>query len=1051
YVTDYTVTDGDAFTYYIPQYLGADISLLPGETLYVVLVATTGTPVPDYDSDNGIYYVYAPVSSSNELSEPDDTDPADQILVYNDDVSPTVVDYVSWSTTSSNSIDFRSDDYDAVAAQVWQDNDYRDVASPDITKGEAVQRCSLGVDTDTPGDWCYAAGTLDPGIIITLALISSFEVFEDQGDVVVEWETASEIGTVGFYLYRKDRSTRGYVQLNEDLLPALLDAQQGGTYRLVDETASSGETYKYVLVEIEASGKRRRCGPFTVTVGEVNGEEVNVTSTARTGRSFKKLQRDYAARKPKRRGRRSEEESEVSRFSRRQRRAFNFLDTSEVSDRYSHKARQMSENETVRREAGKWFRRTAKTVETSITGEEIKISVSQDGLYYIDAWDISDLLGLRLGRVKRIIRRKGLSLSNLGQEVAYLPADGNTGIYFYGQGIDSIYTNENIYWLSRGRGLGMQRMRGGGPAPAWGDECFTRTVHAEEDRLAATTLYSDPQEDYWLWDYVIAGGDEKSFSIRTDWVCQGSDTALLSVFLKGLTDTDTDPDHHVVVSINGTEVAEDYWDGTDAHEMFVTFDWALLNEGENAVEIYGLSDTGAPYSIFCVDSFDLTYQSYYHATDNKLLFHGDENFVVTVSGFTAPDILILDVTDPEKPIRVESKTIEPAGGAYSVSIEPASPETPYFAVAIDAAIADASVWADTSSALADNDNSFDYLVITPTSLRNGAQALVDYRMGYGHNAMAVGLDDIMDEFNHGIYSPLAIRDFLSHAYKYWSVPPAYVVLLGDGTYDYKDQQGHGDNMVPTLMVNTPDGLFASDNRFGDVEGNDGVPEMAIGRLPVLTEEELQAVLDKIVTYESAGGEWTRKALMLADNPDGDGNFPSDSDDLGSLLSQMGYAPENIYLSELPIDEARQRLLGGINSGVGIVNYIGHAGLDRLADEGLLLTSDVESLTNSERLPIVTAMTCIVGRFAIPGYDSLSEALLLANDGGSVAVWAPSGMSINSQARILDMEFFRAAPPDENTILGDAILKALEAYSVRGSERYMLDIYNLLGDPALRMY
>ena len=1049
-VTGYTVTDGDDFSCDIPQYMGSDISLAAGQKLYVVLVETTGTPLPDYDSANGIYYVYAPVSSSNELSEPGDGDPADQILLYDDFASEHVVDYVSWSTTSSNSIDFRSDDEDAVAAQVWQDNDYRDVATPAIAQGQAVQRCSQGVDTDTPGDWCYAAETLDEGFIITLAVVSSFDAYEDQGQVVVEWETASEIGTVGFYLYRKDRSTRGYVQLNDDLLPALLDAQQGGTYRFVDETASSGQTYQYVLVEVEATGKKRRYGPFTVTVGEQDGAGVNVASRGRTRRISESLPKGYAPQKRRQRGRWFGEENQGPLIARAERPGFRSLDMSEVSNRYSRRAHQVSDHESLRRENSKRASSIARTAEATAAGTAIKIAASENGLYYIDASEISDLLGLRLRTVRQLIKRKGFSLSNQAEEVAYFPADGDGGIYFCGEGIDSIYTNENIYWLSLGRGLEMEKVRAVGPGPVSGGETFTRTVHAEEDRFAATALFSDPQEDYWLWDYIIAGGDLKSFSVQTDGVSYDWPTARLVVYLKGMTDTDSDPDHHVVVSVNGTEVGEDYWDGTTAHELVLSFDSTLLYDGENAVEVYGVSDTGAPYSIFGVDSFDLTYQSYYHAVDNKLMFRGGGNPVVTVFGFGSSNIMVLETTDPKRPRRIESKTIEWTGGGYSVSIEPASSETPYLAVAIDAGLSDSRVWADTPSALADNDNAFDYLVIAPAALKNGAQALADYR-GYGHHATVVNLEDIMDEFNHGIYSPLAIRDFLSYAYKYWSLPPMYVVLVGDGTYDYKDAQGHGDNLVPPLMVSTPYGLFASDNQFVDVEGDDGVPEMAIGRLPVLTEEELQVVLDKIIAYEGNGGDWTRQALMLADNPDGDGNFPSDSDDVGGMLARMGYAPENIYLSELPVGEARQRVLGGIDTGVGIVNYIGHAGLDRLADEGLLLTSDVGSLTNGDRLPIVTAMTCIVGRFAIPGYDSLSEALLLANGGGSVAVWAPSGMSINSQAKILDMEFFGAAPAGENTVLGDAILAALEGYSLHGRERFMLDIYNLLGDPGLRMY
>jgi hypothetical protein len=96
------------------------------------------------------------------------------------------------------------------------------------------------------------------------------------------------------------------------------------------------------------------------------------------------------------------------------------------------------------------------------------------------------------------------------------------------------------------------------------------------------------------------------------------------------------------------------------------------------------------------------------------------------------------------------------------------------------------------------------------------------------------------------------------------------------------------------------------------------------------------------------------------------------------------------------------------------------------------------------------MTCSVGQFAIPGYDSLSEALVLKGDGGAAAVWAPSGMSYNFLAKMLDEEFFRALFVNNEAVLGDALLKAHQEYNARGGSSYLIDIYNLLGDPALKL-
>ena len=64
----------------------------------------------------------------------------------------------------------------------------------------------------------------------------------------------------------------------------------------------------------------------------------------------------------------------------------------------------------------------------------------------------------------------------------------------------------------------------------------------------------------------------------------------------------------------------------------------------------------------------------------------------------------------------------------------------------------------------------------------------------------------------------------------------------------------------------------------------------------------------------------------------------------------------------------------------------------MASEPLLGMADVASLTNQERLPVVTSLTCYVSLFWLPGLDSLGEELVLHPDGGAIAVWAPTGWS-----------------------------------------------------------
>ena len=162
-------------------------------------------------------------------------------------------------------------------------------------------------------------------------------------------------------------------------------------------------------------------------------------------------------------------------------------------------------------------------------------------------------------------------------------------------------------------------------------------------------------------------------------------------------------------------------------------------------------------------------------------------------------------------------------------------------------------------------------------------------------AKVVTLEDIYEAFNFGAPSPLAVRDFLAYAYANWGTKkPKYAVLIGKGTYDYNDYLGYGDNLFPVILAKTPQGLCASDKTFGDVTGKNGLPEIAIGRLPAVTDAELRVMIAKIKAYESGQGPWTGKALMIADNLDDGGDFAQGCDDLAGLA--LGFQSEKIYLN-----------------------------------------------------------------------------------------------------------------------------------------------------------
>ena len=76
--------------------------------------------------------------------------------------------------------------------------------------------------------------------------------------VVVTWETASEVDTGGFLLYRSECAAGPFSLLDETPILAVGDPLAGSAYRYEDSAVDWGRRYFYQLEEIEMDGGRNR-------------------------------------------------------------------------------------------------------------------------------------------------------------------------------------------------------------------------------------------------------------------------------------------------------------------------------------------------------------------------------------------------------------------------------------------------------------------------------------------------------------------------------------------------------------------------------------------------------------------------------------------------------------------------------------------------------------------------------------------------------------------------------------------------------------------------
>ena len=86
-------------------------------------------------------------------------------------------------------------------------------------------------------------------------------------DVRVQWETASELDTVGFNIFRQSSTDQAFEQINNELIPTQQPGSLlGSSYSWIDTDVESGETYYYLLEAVDVNGTTQVHGPVSVMV-----------------------------------------------------------------------------------------------------------------------------------------------------------------------------------------------------------------------------------------------------------------------------------------------------------------------------------------------------------------------------------------------------------------------------------------------------------------------------------------------------------------------------------------------------------------------------------------------------------------------------------------------------------------------------------------------------------------------------------------------------------------------------------------------------------------
>jgi hypothetical protein len=634
-------------------------------------------------------------------------------------------------------------------------------------------------------------------------------------------------------------------------------------------------------------------------------------------------------------------------------------------------------------------------------------------------------------------------------------------LYFYADRAASStdYSSEVGYELVRSSGV---EMGVASAAPAGGPLVSSSMgfTSFETNRIYQPGLLE--AEDLWLWEGMVSG------VVRTvGFTLSGVDpasaaTARLLVHLQGGSESGVTTDHHVRVSVNGVFAGEATFAGKRPHLVELVVPASQLREGGNELALVNVGDTGV-YSLVFLDRFEMSYPQL--SVARRGVFEGvwGEGGTVEVSGVGGSPVIVT-LRDPGPP--------GPEGSAAMAA--PSSPGSTvllgvtwltglertgssvrfqaeagrrYLVVSPEGLLAP-RIGRLPFSTLKETTHQADYLVIAPRELLEAASPLLERRRGQGLTSRAVSFEEIASEFGRAQPSAEAIRAFLSYAYHSWRRPsPRYVLLLGDATDDPRHFLSTSwASPLPALWTKTSYLWTASDPALGAVNGEDLLPDMAIGRLPATTREQAEALVSKVLAWEDSGQGLSGNAVLVADHPDMAGDFEGDVEDVRqSFLS--GRSTTTLKVRELG-SATRPAILSAFDGGASLVSYVGHGGTAVWSNANVLNSWDAPSLLAQSKQPLLLTLNCLNGYFTAPNFDSLSEALLKAEGRGAVAALSPSGLSLDGPAHQYHRAVMAELTRGTHERLGDAILAAQASYAETGLMPELLSVYHLLGDPGI---
>lgn len=375
----------------------------------------------------------------------------------------------------------------------------------------------------------------------------------------------------------------------------------------------------------------------------------------------------------------------------------------------------------------------------------------------------------------------------------------------------------------------------------------------------------------------------------------------------------------------------------------------------------------------------------------------------------------------------------------------------------------------------------DYVIICPSEFLAPAIRLAEKHEEINGLTWAVVTDEqVYNEFSSGTPDATAYRWLMKMLYDRAqgdvSRQPKSLLLMGDGSFDNRGLLARSgantlltyqtkNSTVETMAYATDDYFAFMDNNAGMSYGefNDvrGTMRLGVGRLPVSTLDQANAVVDKLCTYmdDLVLGKWKNQILFLAD--DGDHGLHVQTADGGAeklRKKNKDFVVNKIYLDAYTQEVsaagesyplAKNQFDNLMSNGVLFMDYSGHGGYNNITSELFMRMADIQRMTNANQGFWFMA-TCNFAHFD-SGINSAAEEAILNPNGGAIGVLAACRTVYATQNTIFnrnlcDTLFGHKNVYNYNMTLGEA---TRIAKNMTGRDPNKMP-YILLGDPALKL-